>query len=244
MMSELIEGGHVVYGQAIGVLMLDTKFPRPVGDIGNANTFSFPVRYKVVHGAFQERVRIHDMLLLNLFIKAAQDLEKEGVKAITTSCGFLVMFQDEISKAVDIPVFTSSLLQVPLVHKMYNRRGRIGIITANSKTLSEIHFKQAELEGIPLAIVGLEDTTEFANTILNVSQDTKVSHLDLARCEQEVVNKAMKLVQDYKDITSIVLECTNLPPYRQAIQRATKKPVFDIVTLVNYIYSAVNGFTN
>ena len=47
------------------------------------------------------------------------------------------------------------------------------------------------------------------------------------------------------DIGAIVLECTNMPPYSEAIQEAIKLPVFDVVTMVNYAYSAFvqHGFT-
>ena len=86
--------------------MLDTVFPRIPGDIGNAATFSFPVRYKVVKGASPQRVvKEADTRLLEPFIEAARSLEKEGVKAIGTSCGFLAIFQRELADAVDIPVF-------------------------------------------------------------------------------------------------------------------------------------------
>src|SRR5450830_1704998 len=107
------------YGELIGIIMLDTVFPRIPGDVGNATTFPFPVRYKRVNGASVKRVvKEADPQLLQPFIEAAQELEMEGVKAITTSCGFLVMFQKQIADAVKIPVLTSSLLQVPFVSKL------------------------------------------------------------------------------------------------------------------------------
>ena len=119
----IVKGGRTNYGEPIGILMLDTKFPRIFGDIGNAETFSFPVRYKRVVGATPQRVvKEADPSLIEPFIEAAKELEQKGVSAITTSCGFLAIFQDYLADAVDIPVFTSSLIQVPLVYRMLKKK--------------------------------------------------------------------------------------------------------------------------
>jgi len=113
-----LRGGYANYGETIGILMLDTRFPRPRGDIGNALSYDFPVRYKIVRGAHATRIMGDqpDPALLEPFIAAARELEADGVKAITTSCGFLAPFQKQLAAAVNIPVFTSSLIQAPLIH--------------------------------------------------------------------------------------------------------------------------------
>ncbi|MGI6574878.1 MAG: hypothetical protein ACOX3A_03250 [bacterium] len=138
-MLGIVRGGKNYYGLAIGILMLETKFPRIPGELGNATTWNFPVLYKVVKGASPQRVvRENDPSLLEPFLEAARELEREGVRAITTSCGFLAMFQKEMAAAVNIPVFTSTLLMVPLVHKMLRPEQKVGIITVNSQTLDPI----------------------------------------------------------------------------------------------------------
>src|SRR6185503_15791738 len=106
-----VRGGFNQYGFTVGILMLDTRFPRIAGDMGNATTFPFPVRYQRVSGASPERV-----------VRGGA----EGVRAITTNCGFLVKFQRELAAAVSVPVFTSSLLLVPLVHRMLPPGRRVG----------------------------------------------------------------------------------------------------------------------
>ena len=102
----------------LGVLMLDTRFPRPLGDIGHPDSFGIPVRQEVVSGAWPDKVvasaaALRASGLLNTFCAHAIALEREGAKAITTSCGFLVLLQRELQDAVAIPVVTSSLLQLP-----------------------------------------------------------------------------------------------------------------------------------
>lgn len=117
-----LKGGRTHYGQVIGVITLDTLFPRILGDVANATTFDFPVRFKKVEGATGKRVvKEADPTLLEPFIAAAQELEREGVMAITTTCGFLAMFQEELSNAVNIPFFASSLMQVPLVSRIIGK---------------------------------------------------------------------------------------------------------------------------
>src|SRR2546428_2301249 len=127
MSSGRVRGGFNQYGLTVGILILDTRFPRIPGDVGNAATFPFPVRYHRVSGAHPDLVvRRGAEGLLPAFVQGARALEGEGVGAITTSCGFLVKYQQELAAAVRVPVFTSSLLMVPLVHRLLpaGRRGR------------------------------------------------------------------------------------------------------------------------
>jgi len=146
----IVAGGYGNYGQDLGILMLDTTFPRIPGDIGNANSFPFPVRYKRVKGASPKRVvEEADPALLEPFITAARELEAEGVKAITTSCGFLALFQRELVAAVHVPLFSSSLLQIPLLYEIFGRGGKAGVLTARAAALTERHFEGCGVQGIP-----------------------------------------------------------------------------------------------
>lgn len=81
-------GGKTVYGAGIGVLMLETRFPRIPGDIGHAKSFPFPLQYRVVRGATPDRaVRQDPRALVDDFIKAGRDLVDMGCDGITTTCG-------------------------------------------------------------------------------------------------------------------------------------------------------------
>jgi Asp/Glu/hydantoin racemase len=219
----------------IGVIMLDTVFPRIPGDIGNLATFSFPVRYKVVRGATPQRVvKEADPNLLEPFIEAARELEKEGVKAITTSCGFLAIFHQEMVNAVDIPVFSSSLLEVHIAHAMISRHRKVGVLTANAKALTKRHFAGVGIRNIPLAVMGMENAEEFTETFI----EGKLSP-DFEKIRQEVVGAAEKLSKLHRDIGAIVLECANMPPYAKDIQKVLKVPVFDVVTMIQHVHASL-----
>src|SRR5262245_55341005 len=122
-----LPGGSDADGCPIGLLMLETCFPRPPGDIGNAATFPFPVLRHVVRGASPEWVveRAAEGLL-EPFVEGARLLERHGARGITTSCGFLVRYQRELAAAVRVPVLSSSLLQVPLVQALLGPDRRVG----------------------------------------------------------------------------------------------------------------------
>jgi hypothetical protein len=157
-----IIGGKNFYGFHIGILMLDTRFPRIPGDIGNATTWDFPVLYKVVRGASTSRVvDKSDPSLLKPFIDSAKELEAEGVSAITTTCGFLAMFQKELASELSVPVFTSSLLMVPMVHRMLAPSQKVGVISVNSVALTEKQFRGVGMEGVPFVCTGMENEKLF-----------------------------------------------------------------------------------
>ncbi len=148
---------------AFGIIMLETVFPRIPGDVGNPHTFSFPVLHKVVKGANPTRVvKDADPLLLQLFIDAAGDLERKGVKAIATSCGFLAVFHRELVHAVNVPVFTSSLLQVHSAQAIIKKGQKVGIITASKQSLTRKHLVGVGIESYPMVIIGMDETEEFA----------------------------------------------------------------------------------
>src|SRR5688572_7532423 len=156
MTSGRVRGGFNQYGFSVGILMLDTRFPRVRGDMGNATTFPFPVRYHRVTGADPDLVvRRGAEGLLPAFLDGAKALEREGVGAITTNCGFLIKYQGQLAGAVRVPVFTSSLLLVPLVHRMLPPARRVGIMTVSASSLTPEHLAGAGIGAdIPLAVVG------------------------------------------------------------------------------------------
>ena len=232
-----VRGGQNIFGFSVGILMLDTHFPRIPGDMGNAATFDFPVLYHRVRGASPDRVVRHGQReLLPAFIEGARALEREGVRAVTTNCGFLAMFQSEVAAAVSIPVFTSSLMLVPLVHRMLPPGKAVGIMTVDASSLRPDHFTGAGItKDVPTVIAGLETEKEFTRVMLDNQLELDV---DIARQEHLAVSRRM--VEAHPEIGAIVLECTNMPPYRADIQAATGLPVFDITTLVRMVHDAVS----
>jgi len=229
------ESGRATYGETIGILVLDTEFPRIPGDIGNATTYKFPVKFKVVKGVYVKDIvsKTPNISVCQRFIEAAKELEEEGVKAITTSCGYFVYFQDEIADELNIPVFASSLIQVPLVSKMLGKKKRVGIICANSDALTQTHLKKAGIdESTLVAVTGVDEHWQEVHNKIDPKER-------LEGLEKALVAVATKLVSKYPDIGAIVFECTNLPPGAAAVQKNIGLPVFDIITLINMIHNTV-----
>jgi hypothetical protein len=231
-----VRGGRNLYGHPIGVLVLDTVFPRIPGDIGHAGTFPFPVLYHKVRNASPTRVvREGDPALLDGFIQGARTLEAAGVLAITTSCGFLAMFQRQLAEAVRVPVFTSALQLVPLVSRMLAPDHAVGILTVDGRALGPRHLAGAGItEDVPVVIWGLERGQAFTPVLLDNELE-----LDVDAARRENVEAAREMVERHPEVGAIVLECTNMPPYAAAIREATALPVFDITTLIRMVYAAL-----
>ena len=207
--------------------MLDTRFPRPLGDIGNPGTFAFPVRYRTVHGASPRRVVVErDPSLLAPFVAAARGLERQGATAVTTSCGFLALFQREMAEALRVPVWTSSLLLVAEIEARLGARRRVGIVTADAASLSADHLRVVGAR-TDTPVEGLALDSALHATLLDDLPD-----LDVEEASRATVAAALRLVDRHPEMAEIVLECTNLPPYADAVRAATGLPVHDITTLI------------
>jgi len=214
--------------------MLETQFPRILGDIGHPDSWAFPVRYRVVKSASAERALRKDTRELTpLFIDAARSLVAEGVCGITTSCGFLSLVQQELAAAVDVPVATSSLMQVPMVQATLPPGKRVGILTIDAAHLSESHLAAANVPpGTP--IEGTDPNGAFASCILNDEPEW-----DAKLCRAENRAAAKTLMHQHSDIGAIVLECTNMVPYAADIQIDTGVPVYSIHNFISWFHSGL-----
>ncbi len=235
MQRHIAKGGKAVYGAPLGILMLEAKFPRIPGDMGNAATWPFPVLYRVVKGASPEKVVLNGAAgLLDDFLAAAADLVAQGAEAITTNCGFLSIFQQEIAAHVRVPVATSSLLQFPWVQAILPPGKRVGIITVSKGSLTPRHLAAA---GIPLdtPIVGAEGGKEFFRVLINAEgQD-----MDVRLAAQDILDAGRQLVAMAPDVGAILLECTNMPPYAFALREVLGLPVYDIYSLVTWLHAGI-----
>jgi hypothetical protein len=213
----------------LGILMLETKFPRPLGDVGHAGSFHIPVRYAVVHGATAARV-VHGGAagLLQPFIEAARGLIDDGAAAISTSCGFLALFQRELTAVLPVPVWTSSLLKL-------SELGAPGVITVDAAALGAAHL-QAVGADAAVPVVGLASGCHLQRALLNDE-----AAFDERTAEADTVAAARELVERFPRVREIVFECTNLPPYADAVIRATGRPVHHIVSLLHERWRAQQG---
>lgn len=211
--------------------MLDTQFPRIIGDAGNIESYSYPARTLIVEGAGSTDI-VKDGLpsddLINKFCLAAKQLELEGAKSIVSTCGFLISVQDIIAKSVKIPVMVSSLSLYPQIIEK-NTEGKTAIITASQKSLGEGALKSAGIvDREKVIIVGMEDCSAFSSAFLMKKEEQSIN-LDKDAIEHAVVKKAVQLIKENPEITSFLLECGNLPPYAKAIEKATSRPVYSIL---------------
>lgn len=218
----------------LGVLMLDNAFDRFPGDLGNVSTFDFPVLYASTPGATTEAITtIKDDRFLEPFTAAAKRLISEGADGIVTSCGFLAIYQRELAQRLSVPVATSALLQVPWVEQVLPAGQRVGVITFNGASLGKPH-----LDGVGAAldtpIVGLADDGRFRRSLLG---DASVDSFE-AR-EADAIEAAERLLRLHPNTGAIVLECTNLVPHAAAIHAASRRPVYDVMTLVRWFHAGL-----
>ena len=233
-----VKGGKSVYGASVGILMLDARFPRIPGDMGNATSWPFPVLYKIVKGASPDLVvRRGAEGTLDAFIDAARELVGMGADGITTNCGFLSLFQEELAAAVSVPVVASSLMQVPMVNTTLPDGRRAGILTISESTLTQAHLDKAGVpEGTPVGTT--EGGKEFTRVILD-----NEAELDVAAARKDNVDAALALRKAHPDLGAIVLECTNMSPYARDIARAAGLPVFSMLNLVEWFHSGLRPRT-
>ncbi|MFE0017311.1 aspartate/glutamate racemase family protein [Mesorhizobium sp. NPDC059054] len=232
-----LKGGFTNYGEVIGVIMLDTRFPRPAGDIGNARSYDFPVRYKTVQGALPVRIMGDDPdpELLEPFIAAARELEREGVKGITTSCGFLAPFQRKLAEAVNIPVFASALLQVPVASALIGKNRTVGVFTERRQHMNDRHFQGVgwSQKNLRIHVQGMKPDAKFPQVY--IGNQTELD-FDVLRAEMEDMTR--DFLRDCPDAGAIVLECTNMCPFSTFIANISGLPVFDINTMINLFMNA------
>jgi len=214
----------------LGVLMLDTRFTRFVGDIGNPQSYDSPVLFEVVRGATVDKiVPAKAPPLIEHFVAAGERLIARGADAITTGCGFLVLNQRELAARLAVPVATSALLLIPTLMKVLPSGKRLGVLTFSARDLTPAHFVAA---GAPAEtpVEGVEQDGVFQKAIYEQPCNDSIS----AR-EAEVVAAALRLTQRHADIDAILFECTNFPPHRAAVEAATGLPVYDVFTLIGIL---------
>lgn len=218
----------------LGILVLDTGFPRIVGDVGNAGSFAFPVLMKTVSGATPTKVTGRDVdNLLDSFAAGAQSLVESGVSGITTTCGFLAVLQQKLAARCAVPFAASSLLQVPSVQSTLPAGKRVGVITFSAGLLTEAHLLGA---GAPAdtPLEGLSEQSLFYRMIIE-----GFDNIDTAQAERDVVDAGKRLLQRHPDVGAIVVECANMPPYSAALRESLGVPIYDPISFLNWFYASL-----
>lgn len=214
----------------LGVLLLSNRFPRPRGDIGNAASFAPGVVFERVAEATVSSVVVDEPLeeaVVDGLVRSAGAMEARGVGLITTGCGFLAPAQELLQGRIATPLAASSLMLLSPLRARYGAQATIGILTFDADTLSERHYGQ--WDGGSLVVEGLDPRGELYRTI---AEDRK--ELDVARAEADAVAAARRLKSRAPALSAVLLECTNLPPYRSAIAGCLGRPVYDVHSLIHW----------
>lgn len=224
-----------VGGYSVGIVYIENiNYPLMPGNVVNAYTYDFPVRMKAVPNLTNDRLFNADPTIADDIISAAKHMvENEGVRAICSACGFFGNYHKEVAAALDVPVAMSSLVQLPWIDNLIKPGKKVGILTANGGALNPNLFKNCGIEKHDNIVVkGMEDSEHFAAVV-----DMR-GYFDNGKARKEVVEAALSLLEDSKEIGAILLECSDMPPYAADIQEATQLPVFDFITLIKWLHNA------
>lgn len=218
----------------IGIVMLNTQFPRLLGDVGNANSFQEEVIYEIVDIATVSTIVISekpDDEIIDAFVDAAKKLIKRGAMVIGTSCGFMASAQNDISNQLSAPFLSSSLILLPLIKILYGTQSHIGILSFDSKKLAPCHFPEwVQLDSDTISVTGLDSSGYWCQCI----QENK-TEVDIARAKQDVLRSVSNCLAKNPQTAVLLLECTNLSPWKKEIKQLSGLPVFDLVEALEWI---------
>ena len=230
----VMKKGQAIAGAAIGILVLDLWYSLLPGNVANASTYKYPVLYKVLKGTNLKQIFTADDILIDMIIEGGKELSQQGVRAIIGACGYFANYQRVAAESLDVPVFLSSLLQVPIILQALKPDQKVGIICASQESLTTRALNACGInDDSRLAITGAQDLPEFQN-LLNCTGGFNSRQL-----EAELVDLAKAFVKEHPEIGAILLECSDMPPYVHAIQNAVRLPVFDFITLINWVYDSI-----
>ena len=234
-----LKAGYPVYGQEVGIIMLDCPFPRPSGDIGNARSFPFPVRYEVLEGIPASHLtRQEEPAAVAALINAAQRLERSGARIILTSCGLFLRYQARLAAAVGVPVATSSVLFLPFLTALLPPGRKVGVLTADARSLSPVLATADWNTPGRVVIEGMEECPVFRGAILEPAPPYELDPLAL---QNEVIGVVGRFLKREPAVGVFLLECTNLSPYSRALRETFGLPVFDVIDLAGLLQRAVCG---
>jgi hypothetical protein len=231
-----------VYGMGLGVIILDDVYPAFPGDVRNASAYPYPIQYDVAEG-----VDIRCLVVekdkspcLEPLLASARRLERIGCRAIAGECGYFAYFQPEVAAAVRVPVFMSSLLQVPFAQQLIGPERVVGILMANATYLTQRHLTAVGIQPgsnyvVGDAMSGLE--CEEFDHLWTGGLRTAPPSADYEKAEREFLAVAARFVRQHENMGALVLECTGFPPFARALQREIDMPVFSWGTLLDYAYS-------
>ncbi|MDR1824043.1 MAG: aspartate/glutamate racemase family protein [Bifidobacteriaceae bacterium] len=236
--------GQYASGMGLGIMLLDEVYPGFPGDVRNPSAYPFPIQYDIVTGVDIDKLVLQGdpAACLEPILAAAKRLEKLGCRAISAECGYFSYFQPQVAGAVNVPVFMSSLLQVPLIQQVIGPGRQVGILCGNRGALTRDHLTAVGIDpDSNLVIAGTRDdydTPEFDN-LWYATDRPELPTADYDRAEADMLRVCRDFRRRHPDMRALMLECTGFQPFARAIQRQLDLPVFSWSTLLDYAYSVV-----
>lgn len=235
---------HVCYGMGLGIIVLDDVYPGFPGDVRNPSAYPYPIQYQIAPGV-TNRTLVWDAdksACLTPILSAAQQLEKYGVRAIAAECGYFAYFQREVAAAVSVPVFMSSLLQVPLAQQIIGPDRMVAILCAQGRFLTDQHLVNVGIDPrcSRIGIFGAQDewdVTEF-DKLWDPEKRPERPNADYVTAERQMIDACKAIVSKHPHIGAFVFECTGMQPFARAVQRAIDLPVFSWGTLLDYAFAS------
>ncbi len=235
---------HACYGMGLGIMVLDDAYPGFPGDVRNASGFPYPIQYQIVEGVDnrklvwdQDKTPCREPIL-----RAAKELERLGCRAVAAECGYFAYFQKDVAGYVDVPVFMSSLLQVPFIQQVIGPEKYVGIVCAQKRFLTKTHLRNVGIDpDSHILMAGAQDEyycTEFDN-LWDPEKRPDRPEVYYDKAEDQMVRTCADFVRVNPAIGAIMLECTGMQPFARAVQRAVDLPVFSWGTLLDYAFSVV-----
>ena len=224
--------GSYLGGHAVGIIAVDLVYPKLPGNVVNATTFDFPVLYKKV--SFEiEQLFAGDPELEKMIVEAAKELVADGARAIIGACGYFAHFQKSVAAAVNVPVFMSSLCQLPIIKIGLKPEQKILVMCASGDSVNQEFFSKV---GANVDVCVIQDVGSM-ESFAPIRWGKTV--MDNKKLTEDLAALAVKAVEAHPEVGAILLECSDLPPYACEIQRATGLPVFDFISLINWVEHAV-----
>lgn len=223
-------------GYCVGIIDGPWKIPYIPGDVTNASSYDYPVVYNTCTDLDVYKIAEGDPSVTEHVVETVRGMAQLGVKGISGDCGFMINYLPKAARAVDVPVFLSSLQILPLVASMIGNDRAIAIVTPFPDKMTPDLMAKSGFKGerrvVPL---GLQDCEEFMCHLA-----TESDQLDADKVHAEMAALATKAVKDNPDLGAFLLECSMLPPYSKTVREATGLPVFDFITMIDLFQRATH----
>jgi hypothetical protein len=209
--------------------MLDCLATCLPGSVANAASYGVPVLYRKVPGVTGARVLAGDDSVTEPLVDAARALVRDGADGITSNCGFVAYYQPALARAVSVPVFASSLLQVPLVAATLPAGRKVGILTFDATQLGDRQFRSAGWDParIPVAVAGVRGLPAWE--VLSEPD----GEIDPGAMWSDLRRVGQTLCSTEPSVGALVLECTAMCPFAPDLQATLGLPVFDLNSLIH-----------